>query len=207
MENIDIMHIPDGFLSKEVFAPLIAVSAAGIAVASGRTRKKLDDRQIPLMGVMAAFVFAAQMVNFPVAAGTSGHFMGAALITILFGPSVSVLVISTILIVQALVFQDGGVTALGANIFNMAIAGSFTAGFIHSVFRKFSANLAIFLGSFFSIVVAAVLCAVELGFSGTAPLKLSVTAMTSVHSVIGIFEGLLTVLTIGFIKKLERGQR
>lgn len=198
------MHIPDGFLSKEVFIPLIAVSSAGIAMASGRLRKKLDDRQIPLMGVLAAFVFAAQMVNFPVAAGTSGHFMGAALITILFGPSVSVLVMSAILIVQALVFQDGGITALGANIFNMAIAGSFAAGFVHSVFKRFSESFAVFMGSFFSIVVAAILCAGELGFSGTAPIKLSITAMVSVHSVIGVFEGILTVLTIGFIKKIKK---
>src|SRR5919201_2616263 len=122
------MHIPDGFLSPEV-AAVCAVPAIG-AVGYGlrRASRELDERRVPLLGVTAAFVFAAQMLNFPVAGGTSGHFLGAALAAILLGPWLASVVLSVVLVAQAFVFADGGITALGANILNMGVIGGLAVG-------------------------------------------------------------------------------
>src|SRR5271154_4130725 len=118
------MHIPDGFLDPKVAISSGILSAAGIALAARRARIELPARRVPLMGLAAAFVFAAQTLNFPVAGGTSGHLIGAVLCSVLLGPSAAILVVSSVLIVQCLAFGDGGVLALGANIFNMAIVSS-----------------------------------------------------------------------------------
>ena len=117
------MHIPDNFLSTPVWATLDAIAMPAVALVSRRARTGTDTSKLPLLGVMGAFVFAAQMINFPVGAGTSGHLVGGTLLACLLGPEAAALVVTSILIVQALVFQDGGVLALGANIFNMALCG------------------------------------------------------------------------------------
>src|ERR1700691_3251049 len=122
------MHIPDGFLSPPVWATLDVVSVPAVAYVARRAqreseRNELGDRQIPLLGVMGAFVFAAQMINFPVGLGTSGHLVGGTLLAIVLGPAPAAIVMTAILAIQAFVFQDGGIVALGANIFNMALAG------------------------------------------------------------------------------------
>ena len=117
------MHIPDNFLSTPVWAALDVVAAPAVALVSRRARSATDTSRLPLLGVMGAFVFAAQMVNFPVAVGTSGHLVGGTLLACVLGPEAAVLVVTSILVVQALIFQDGGVLALGANIFNMALCG------------------------------------------------------------------------------------
>lgn len=197
------MHIPDGFLSKEVFISFSVVSVIGISIAAKRVKKNLDEKLIPIMGIMSAFVFVAQMVNFPVVAGTSAHFMGTALVAIMFGPAASVLIMSAVLIVQTLVFQDGGITALGANIFNMGIAAGVISGVINHYLRNFP-KVAAFLAGFFSIVVASLFCAVELGISGTTPLKTSAISMVSIYSIIGVFEGVITVIVLNFIKKIGK---
>jgi cobalt/nickel transport system permease protein len=114
------MHIPDGFLNAAVAGTTYVVSVGGVANAARVANKKLGEKHIPMMGILAAFVFAAQMLNFPVAGGTSGHFLGAALVAILLGPWAAVLILAVVLIAQCLIFQDGGLLALGANIFNMA---------------------------------------------------------------------------------------
>ena len=118
------MHIPDGFLSTPVWATLDVVSAPAVAWVARRAQRDTQDHRIPLLGVMGAFVFAAQMVNFPVGPGTSGHLVGGALLTVVLGPAAASLVLTAILVLQALIFQDGGVLALGANVFNMALAES-----------------------------------------------------------------------------------
>ena len=119
------MHIPDGFISAPVATAGIVVAAGCIAYAVKATNEKMGEKQIPLMGVLAAFIFAAQMLNFPIAGGTSGHLIGAALAAILLGPWAGILIMTCVLAVQCLVFQDGGLFALGVNIFNMGIVASF----------------------------------------------------------------------------------
>src|SRR5690348_15357757 len=119
------MHIPDGFLSTPVWATLDIVSLPAVAIIARRARHDSEDRRIPLLGVMGAFIFAAQMINFPLASGTSGHLIGGALLAIMLGPWAAALTMTAILALQAFLFQDGGILALGTNIFNMAIAGVF----------------------------------------------------------------------------------
>lgn len=193
------MHIPDGFLSIGVIIVCWALSIIGIGVALARTRKALGERQVPVMGVLAAFIFAAQMLNFTVVGGTSGHFLGAALAAILLGPWAAMLTMTTVVAIQALLFQDGGVLALGGNILNMAVIGPIVAyGFYRGVRtllgnRKGSTLVAGFVAAWVSIVVAAVACAMELGFSGTSPIGIALPAMAGIHALIGIGEGLITV--------------
>ena len=133
------MHIPDGFLSTPVWGTLDVVSAPAVAWVARRAHRDTQDHRIPLLGVMGAFVFAAQMVNFPVGPGTSGHLVGGALLTIVLGPAAASLVLTAILVLQALIFQDGGVLALGANIFNMALVGVASAYLAHRLWGNIAA--------------------------------------------------------------------
>ncbi len=202
------MHIPDGFLDTRTLVALSIVSAGGLSVAARRTRSVLGERQIPLMGVMAAFIFAAQMINFPVAGGTSGHFMGSVLAAVFLGPLSGALVMAVVLIVQCLIFQDGGITALGANIFNMGMVGSIGGYYLfrglaslnrHPGFR----SVAVFGAAWMSIILASLACALELALSGTVPLTLALPAMAGVHSLIGIGEGLITVVVVNAVLKMR----
>ncbi len=200
------MHIPDGFLDTKTVVSFTVISAASIVLATNKIRERKDNKYIPLMGVIAAFIFAAQMLNFPVAGGTSGHFMGGVLAAILLGPLTGFLIMSVILIIQCLLFQDGGITALGANIFNMGIIGSILGYYIYKflslVFKSQPGyNISIFIAGWLSIVVAACCCAIQLGLSGTVPLNVALPAMAGIHSLIGIGEGLITLIAINFIKK------
>src|SRR5712692_5403656 len=130
------MHIPDGYLSPAVWGTMSVVGAGTVSVAVRRVDRALEPERVPLMGVMAAFVFAAQMVNFPVAGGTSGHLLGACLAAILLGPWPAILVMTTVFLVQCLVFHDGGITALGANLFNMGVLGAVLgSGLFHALRR------------------------------------------------------------------------
>ena len=198
------MHIRDGFLDTQTWVALSAVSACFISISVIRANKKLGEKHIPLMGIMASFIFAAQMLNFPVAVGTSGHFMGSVLASILLGPFASILIMSTVLIVQCLVFADGGITALGANIFNMAVIGSLTGYIIYFILHKIlifktGRLIAVFIAGWCSIVLAASACALELWLSGTIALNIALPAIVGVHVLIGIGEGLITVAVINFI--------
>ena len=200
------MHIPDGFLEPKVWVSLTALSAGAIALASKKVSKNLDEKKVPLMGVLAAFVFAAQMVNFPIGGGTSGHLMGGVLIATIVGPFGALLMMSTILILQALLFQDGGITALGANIFNMGIIG---AGLGYLLFRGLNMitgnfNFSVFTASWFSVVTAAGIAAAELSLSGVIPIAVSLPAMAVVHAVIGIGEGAVTVAALGLIGQVNK---
>jgi cobalt/nickel transport system permease protein len=199
------MHIPDGFLTNEV-AVACAIPALG-AVAYGLRRAEvdLDDRRVPLLGVTAAFVFAAQMLNFPVAGGTSGHFLGAALAAILLGPWLASLVLAVVLVVQALVFADGGITALGPNVFNMGVAGGVLVGGLMLAARHALPNTRTVLlgvaagGAWLAVVAGAALCAVELAISGTVPLSTVLPAMVGVHTIIGAGEAVITVAAVSAV--------
>lgn len=193
------MHIPDGFLDSKTAMTTAALSA--VAVGGALRHARIPPRSVPLMGLAAAFVFAAQMLNFPVAAGTSGHLIGAVLSAVLLGPSAGVLVMTTVLLVQSLLFADGGLVALGANILNMAVAATLGGyGIYRLVFRMIPGErgrlVAVAFASWCSTVFAAILCAGELSWSGTAPWGAVFPAMANVHMIVGLGEGLITSLVI-----------
>ncbi|HPC84092.1 MAG TPA: energy-coupling factor ABC transporter permease [Thermoanaerobaculaceae bacterium] len=195
------MHIPDGFLSLQTAAAAAAVSAVTVGVCVRRLRRTLQPRQVPLLGLTATFVFVAQMLNFPVAGGTSGHLLGATLVAVLLGPAAAVLVITTVLVVQCLVFADGGLLALGANVLNMAVIGGLAGGGLHLLVRRFGSGLrgtvtAAAFASWCSVVLAATACAIQLALSGAAPARLVLPAMAGVHAVIGLGEAVITALVL-----------
>jgi cobalt/nickel transport system permease protein len=200
------MHIPDGFLDTATSAVTWVASAGSVAYAVRRVSKELDERQVPLMGVSAAFIFAAQMLNFAVAGGTSGHLLGGALAAILLGPWAGMLVITSVLAIQALLFQDGGLLALGANVFNMAVVGVLLGWAVYTVIRRlfgqktWATVAGGFAGAWLSVVVASLAAAVELAISGASALGVVLPAMAGVHALIGIGEGLITVAVIGFLR-------
>ena len=195
------MHIPDGFLDAKTLATTGALSVGGLAVAARQVNRTLPRSKIPLMGLSAAFVFAAQMLNFPVAGGTSGHLLGGVLAAVLIGPGAAAIVIACVLIVQALIFSDGGVLALGANILNMSFIGGVCGYAIYRFARRFLPGLrgqitSVFFASWLSTVLASMVCAGELSFSGTLAPGVVFPAMVGVHMLIGIGEGLITSLVV-----------
>ena len=201
MTEQDYMHIPDGFLDAKTLALTGALSAGGLAVAARQVNRTLPRNKIPLMGLGAAFVFAAQMLNFPVAGGTSGHLLGGVLAAVLLGPGAAAVVIACVLLVQALLFSDGGVLALGANIFNMAFIGAMVGYTIYSAVFRFLPGLrgriaAVFFAAWCSTVLASLTCAGELALSGTLAAAVVFPAMLGTHALIGIGEGLITSLVI-----------
>ncbi len=196
------MHIPDGFLS--FFVSLICWGITGVilAIAISRTNKSLGERQVPLMGIMAAFIFAAQMINFPVAGGTSGHLLGGALAGITLGPWAGMLVMTAVISVQGLLFQDGGLLVMGANILNMGlITVAIGYGFYRSVLgRTTGTKLAVAgVAAWLSVMAGALATSLELWLSGTARLDIVVPAMLAVHAIIGLGEALITVAALSFI--------
>lgn len=194
------MHIPDGFLSVNTWVPAWIISIAGIWYSIKKVMARLKEKTVPLMGVTAAFIFAGQMLNFPVAGGTSGHLLGGVLAAVLLGPWAGTVIISVVLIVQCLMFQDGGITALGANILNMAILGTMGGYLIYNAFKKEIGIIsATAIASWFSVVIASSACAVELAISKTSPFKIVLPAMVGIHMIIGIGEAIITSLVIGFI--------
>jgi len=198
------MHIPDGFLSNPVAGVLGAVAVVAVAIAL-RFSRELDEETVPLLGVLAAFVFAVQMLNFPIAGGTSGHLLGAALVTALLGPRIAFLVLTVVVVVQALVFSDGGVTALGANIVNMGVSGALVAGAVLAAgARMLPDTRQAFLGtvaaaSWLAVMTGAALTSVELAISGTIPLATVLPAMLGVHALIGVGEAAITVAAVGAV--------
>ncbi len=199
------MHIPDGFLNIATVATTYAVSAGGVGNAVRIANRKLGEKQVPLMGVLAAFIFAAQMLNFPIAGGTSGHLIGAALAAILLGPWAGVLIMSCVLIAQCLIFQDGGLLALGANILNMGIVASFSGYYIYRLVTSLMGNgrrstlVGGFAGAWGSVFLASIVCAVELAVSGVSPMGVVLPAMAGIHALIGIGEGLITGAVLSLV--------
>ena len=196
------LHIPDGFLSLVVSVVCWVITVIVIGTAISRTNKSLGEKQIPLMGVMAAFIFAAQMINFPVAGGTSGHLLGGALAAIVLGPWAGMLVMTAVISVQALLFQDGGLLVMGANILNMGLV---TAAIGYGLYRFVSGSsnttkLAVTgLAAWLSVMAGALLTSLQLWLSGTSQLELVIPAMLGVHALIGLGEAMITVFALGFI--------
>jgi cobalt/nickel transport system permease protein len=201
------MHVPDGFLDAPTSVATGVVAAAGIAVALRRARHELDDRTAPLAGLVATFVFATQMLNFPVASGTSGHLLGGALAAVLVGPATALLCMSVVFLVQCLLFADGGITALGTNIFLMGIV-TVVVGWL--VFRAVQSVLprrlsmvapAAGVAALVSVPVAALAFVGLYAVGGTVDLPLGslATAMVGVHTLIGIGEAVITLLAVGSI--------
>lgn len=198
------MHIPDGFISGPINLACAAVAIAAIAIALARIRSTLAEHQVPLLGMTAAFVFAAQMLNFPVAGGTSGHFLGATFALVLLGPWAACLVLSLVLIVQCLLFADGGLTALGTNVVNMGVIGVIAPALLLGLGRLVlprnrGASLAMIgIASWLSVMAASAACSLQLGFSGH-PMGPVLSAMLGVHAVIGIGEALITVAVVSSV--------
>jgi cobalt/nickel transport system permease protein len=186
---------PGWFLSTTVSVALWVLSVIAIGYALRRVNRDLDERRIPLMGVLAAAIFAGQMLNFAVVGGTSGHLMGAAMVTILLGPWASILVMTTVVGIQALIFQDGGLLVLGSNIFNMGVVGVAVSYFVYTTLRRLlgQARWSLFASSFvaawFSIEIAALAVALQLALSDTSPANLAIPAMAAIHALIGVGEG------------------
>lgn len=201
------MHVPDGFIDAPVSLAAGVVAAGAVAVSLRGARRELDERTAPLAGLVAAFIFAVQMLNFPVAAGTSGHLLGGALAAILVGPYTGVLCVSVVLLMQGVLFADGGLTALGVNVVNMAVV---TVVVAYAVFRALvkllpdsrrSVTVAAFVAALLSVPAAAAAFTLIYAIGGTTDVPLSKVfgAMVGVHVLIGIGEAAITAATVGAV--------
>jgi cobalt/nickel transport system permease protein len=205
MPSINLLHAPDGFVSVPVALAMWAITGVVLFVAVRRTNATLDERAVPLLGVMAAFIFAAQMFNFPVGPGMSGHLLGGVLAAVMLGPWAATLVMAAVIAVQALIFQDGGLLIMGANIFNMGVIGTLGGYALYRVLaRMFGGENrgrlpAAGIAAWVSVVAGAAAMALELGVSGIVPLNVALPAMIASHALIGIGEALITVAALGFI--------
>jgi cobalt/nickel transport system permease protein len=202
------MHIPDGFVDLKTAAATGALSAGALAGAIYGIKKYFKARVIAMMGVMSALIFALQMINFTIPGGTSGHLLGGALAAIVLGPHAGAVVIAVVLIVQALIFMDGGIIALGTNIFNMAIIGVYGSFAIYWLLQKISKKSWIFfsavaVASWVSVVIASFFAALELGISGTYAIEITIKAMLGVHTVIGIGEAAITLAVVAFVYRIR----
>lgn len=199
------MHIPDGFLDNDVALATGVIAAAAVGYGVRRAGRTLDERTVPLLGVTAAFVFAAQMLNFPVAGGTSGHFLGAALAAVLLGPWTGTVVLSVVVTAQAFMFADGGITALGANILNMGVIGALAVGGLMVGARRILPHRRSVLlgvtavGAWSAVMLGALATALQLAASGTVPLGTVLPAMLGVHALIGIGEAAITVTAVAAV--------
>ncbi|MGE0227109.1 MAG: energy-coupling factor ABC transporter permease [Dehalococcoidia bacterium] len=199
------LHIPDGFLSAPVATAGYVVFGVALAVALRQTDRKIGPRTVPLMGVMGAFIFAAQMMNFPVAGGTSGHMLGGALAAIVLGPWAAILVMTAVVGLQALLFQDGGLVALGANVVNMGVLTAFVGYGVYHTIRPLgriipqATVVAAFAAAWISVEVAALATSLQLVLSDTSPFSVVMPAVLGVHALVGIGEGLITAAAVSFL--------
>lgn len=227
------MHIPDGFLDPKISYGLMGAAVAALSYSLGRVRQALaelspqeamaavctgarnlvnkgrrrlsalGENLIYMMGMVAALVFAAQMFNFPVASGTSGHLIGAALAVVLLGPFMGLVAVAAVVIIQALFFADGGLIVMGANVINMAVVASLVSYYLYTWTKKYLPEwLSIFIAAWASVMSAALATALEIGFSGTYAMGAVLSAMLSVHAIIGLAEGLITVALVNIFRKL-----
>jgi len=202
-----LLHIPDGFINVPTSILFMLLSAAGIAIALRGAKGELDDKTAPLAGLTTVFIFAAQMINFPVAAGTSGHLLGGALAAILIGPYAATLSITIVLLLQALLFADGGLIASGLNVFNLALIGVWGSHIIFLAFRKFLPKqkkmipVAGFIAALIQVPLAATSFVVQyaMGAESTIPVSTVFTAMISTHILIGVGEALITAFTLSAV--------
>lgn len=205
--QVHTMHIPDGFINAPTSAVAGVIAVIGIAICLNGARKQLDEKTAPLAGLVAVFIFAMQMLNFPVAAGTSGHLLGGALAVILIGPYAGALAVSVVILVQGLLFADGGLSAIGLNIINMGLVTAVVGWFVFRGLVKVigvsrpKVMAAAFVAGLVTVPVSALAFVLEyaIGGTGTVPVSTVTFAMVGVHIVIGIGEGLITALTVGAV--------
>lgn len=204
------LHIPDGFLNLPTSLIAWIATAALMSLALKRVQADYQERAVPLMGVCAAFIFAAQMINFPIPGGTSGHLLGGTLAGVLLGPWAGTLVMSIVFVVQAVFFQDGGLTVLGANIFNMGAIGTFGGYYLYKAIRFAIGRqswrgmaVGVAVAAWCSVVFAGIAAALQIAASGTIPLGIVLGAMVSWHLLIGIGEALITLIAVNFIWKVR----
>lgn len=197
------LHIPDGFLSGRVCLATWAIAGGILWWVTEKVKRDYQEKIVPLMGVCAAFIFAAQMVNFPIPGGTSGHLLGGTLAALLLGPWAGCLVMSVVIIVQALFFQDGGIAVLGANVINMGLATTLISYYGYRFLRLWGGwqrwrSVAIAAGTmaWVSVMVSALLVALQLALSGTIPLAVVLPTMVAWHSIIGAGEAIITVVVL-----------
>lgn len=200
------LHIPDGFLNLPVSLLTWVAAIVLVAFSLNHVQREYQERTVPLMGVCAAFIFAAQMINFPIPGGTSGHLLGGTLAGVLLGPWAGTLVMAVVFIVQAVLFQDGGLTVLGANIFNMGLIGTFAGYYLYKALRSSlgfntwrATAIAIAVAAWASVVIGSIVCAIQLALSETVPLAVSLIAMLTWHIPIGIGEALITLAAVSYI--------
>jgi len=201
------MHIPDGFIDLPTSAVFAAASAGAIAYSLAGARKQLDEKSAPLAGLTAVFIFAVQMLNFPVAAGTSGHLLGGALAAVLVGPYAATLALTVVLLMQGFLFADGGLSAIGLNVFNMAVLGVWGGYAVFLLVRKVlpknksSISIAAAAGGLISVPIAAVGFVIQYAIGATATFSVSavLSAMVGTHILIGIGEAIITALTVGAV--------
>jgi len=202
------MHIPDGFIDLKTATVTSIFSLSGFIYSVVKVKQYFKAKVLVVMGVFAALIFAAQMINFTVLGGTSGHLLGAALACIMLGPFAASIIISVVLVTQAFIFGDGGIFALGANAFNMAIVAVFCAYFFYWLIKKLSTKRSVFyiavaFSSWISVVIASFFTALELGISGTYSFGLTLQSMVYIHMVIGLGEAVITTLIIFFIDRIR----
>ncbi|GHH58310.1 energy-coupling factor ABC transporter permease [Lentzea cavernae] len=205
------MHMSDGLLNAPVSIVFLVVAAVGVGFALVKARADLDDRTAPMAGLVATFIFAVQMINFPILPGASGHLLGGALAAILVGPWVGALCVTIVLVVQALLFADGGLTALGANVTNMALIGTATGFVVAIALRKFAEKgkgglaAVAFISAFVNTVVAATGFIVEYAIGGAGGVEIGKVAllMWGLHALIGIGEGLITAVTVTSVASIR----
>ncbi len=196
------LHIPDGFLTVFVSVICWMITIITLSFAISKTNKALGEKQVPLMGVMAAFIFAAQMINFPVAGGTSGHLLGGALAAIVLGPWSAMLVMTAVVAVQGLLFQDGGLLVMGANILNMGLVTAVIGYGLYRSTANQSKKIKLSVAgtaAWLSVMAGALLTSLQLWLSGTSQLQLVIPAMLGVHAIIGLGEAIITVAALTFI--------
>ncbi|MBY8979865.1 MAG: energy-coupling factor ABC transporter permease [Candidatus Lokiarchaeota archaeon] len=210
------MHIPDGLLDPITTIVLWIVTIAIMILGYFRMGKMFEkedsEKMIPYIGVLAAIIFAFQFVNYPVPGGTSGHLVGGTLVAVILGPWASVIVLFLILVIQSL-FGDGGITALGANTFNMGIIGGIVGFYLVILFvrllnntslkKELKVTIATAIGSYIAIVLASFMCGIEIGISGTIPIEIAVPAMVFWHIIIGLGEAIISALIVFYIYKTK----
>lgn len=198
------MHIPDGLIPFPQYIIYGIISFIAIIIALRWARSNLDERFIPLLAVLSAGIFAIQAMNIPIPFGTSGHMMGAALVAIIFGsPWAAVLVLSIVLILQGLIYGDGGITALGVNIFNMGVVGGFVGYYGYKSLKGINGKFAVFAAAWASIFIAAIAASFELAIAGAFPLDLGLLYMGGFHAIIGIIEGVITLVVVLAIQNVR----
>lgn len=205
------MHMSDGLLNAPVSVVFLVVAAVGVGFALVKARADLDDRTAPMAGLVATFIFAVQMINFPILPGASGHLLGGALAAILVGPYVGALCVTIVLVVQALLFADGGLTALGANVTNMALIGTATGFLVAVALRKFAEKgkgglaAVAFISAFVNTLLAATGFVVEYAIGGAGGVEIGKVAllMWGLHALIGIGEGLITAVTVTSVASIR----